>query len=133
MNTLRLYPGVPFRVLNAAVGGLAALCFSTGCRHADLADERYERRVASLHRTTDAYLDRESRSPRRLARAGDFINERLRQKSRATRQNFREFHAYVERDLRRWKANQPRYRKDIARFFRGKPENIERTAIILFR
>lgn len=116
----------------AALGVLAALCYSTGCRQADLADERYQRRVASLHRTTDAYLDRESKSPQRLARAGDTIDEKLKQKSRATRQNFRELHAYIERDLRRWERNQPRYRKDIARFFRGKPENIERTAIILF-
>ncbi len=116
----------------AALGVLTALCYSTGCRRADRADERYQRRVASLHRTTDAYLDRESKSPQRLARAGDTIDEKLKQKSRATRQNFRELHAYIERDLRRWERNQPRYRKDIARFFRGKPENIERTAIILF-
>ncbi|MCH7872923.1 MAG: hypothetical protein IID33_14610, partial [Planctomycetes bacterium] len=42
-------------------------------------------------------------------------------------------HDYVDRDFRRWEERQPAYRSTFERLIlRGKPENIEPTAIILF-
>ncbi|HUU99113.1 MAG TPA: hypothetical protein VM487_25550 [Phycisphaerae bacterium] len=104
----------------------------TGCRHEPLAQRRLAMRWDNIRTTTERITDREAQSPQRLARAAEFTRDDLRRHAIAFERDLHGVAAYLERDLRRWQESQPTYWRETGRLLRGKPETIERTAIILF-
>jgi hypothetical protein len=89
-------------------------------------------RVQRLRQTAALYPDREADSPRRLKSTIDVARRIEKHHAERTVQNRECVRRWFERDVRRWTANQPVYRQDIARRFKGKPSAIPRAAIAMF-
>ena len=104
----------------------------SGCRHEPLAQQRLATRWDNIRTTTEKIADREAENPQRLTRAAEFIRDNLHHHATAFERDLHRVGAYLERDLRRWQENQPAYWREGGRILLGKPETIERTAIILF-
>jgi len=104
----------------------------TACRQEPLAQRRLALRWDNIRTTTERIADREAESPQRLTRAAEFIRDDLRRHATAFEHDLHGVAAYLERDLRRWQESQPTYWRETGRLLSGKPETIERTAIILF-
>jgi hypothetical protein len=119
-------------LLMAAGVLLGALVGATGCRHADLAEQRLAMRCERVARTVDTARKRESHRPRRLARTLNEIDRSVRRHARASRVNADEIERYWQRDAQRWLKRQSLYRREAGRVLRGKPDRIERNVIILF-
>ena len=113
---------------------VAALMMSaTGCQHQDLAERRARMRRDNIARTVNMIERSEASRPARMGRTLTAIDRRARLDARNTVLNGERVENQVKRSFRRWQDRQPYYRKGIDRFLlRGKPENIEPTAIILF-
>ena len=118
------------RLCLAAVALLA--CLATGCQQRGLAQKRMEARLAGINETAETLAKREQKSPQRLAHAADFVDRDVRKDADALGRDFARVKAYLDRDLRRWQERQPEYWDKTERILRGKPETIERTAILLF-
>jgi hypothetical protein len=85
-----------------------------------------------LRRAVALYPDREADSPRRLKSTVEVARKIEKHHAERTVQNRDRLRRWVERDIERWKDNQPVYREDIARRFRGDPSAIPWTAIAMF-
>lgn len=126
-----LVRALPRQLIGTSLGiGLAIGV--TACRHEPLAQRRLAMRWDNIRTTTERIADREAESPQRLTRAAEFIGDNLRRHATAFERDLHGVAAYLERDLRRWQESQSTYWRETGRILRGKPETIERTAIILF-
>jgi hypothetical protein len=126
-----LVRAVPRYLIGTSLGIGLAIGVS-GCRHEPLAQHRLATRWDNIRTTTEKIADREAENPRRLARAAEFIADNLQHHAAALERDLLGAAAYLERDLRRWHESQPTYWREAGRILLGKPETIERTAIILF-
>ena len=111
---------------------LGALAGAAGCRHADLAEQRLTLRCQRVARTVETAQKHESRRPRRLANTVQEINRGVQRHAEASRGNVDECNLRWQRESHRWLERQPVYREGARRILRGKPNRIERNAIILF-
>ena len=89
-------------------------------------------RMQRLREAVALYPDREADSPRRLESTIEVARKIEKHHAERTVQNRERLRRWVERDIERWKANQPVYREDIARRFKGDPSVIPWTAIAMF-
>jgi hypothetical protein len=122
---------VPRQLIGTSLGIGLAIGVS-GCRYEPLAQRRLAMRWDNIRTTTERITDREAENPQRLTRAAEFIRDDLHRHATAFEHDLHGVAAYLERDLRRWQESQPTYWRETGRLLRGKPETIERTAIILF-
>jgi hypothetical protein len=111
------------RVMILAVGG---------CTTNHIVDEQAARREDNLNWTLRTLADREARSARNLEFAAGWIDERIRHDQEALERDLKWLGDELEDEFRRFEHNQPLYRDRIAEILRGKPEEIERTAIKMF-
>ena len=88
--------------------------------------------ILLLRRAVALYPDREADSPRRLKSTVDVARKIEKHHAERTAQNRERLRHWVGRDVERWKANQPVYREDLARRFKGYPSAITWTAIAMF-
>ena len=111
----------------------AALAAVTGCQHQQMAERRAQMRRDNVDYVVDSIVRSEASRPGRVDNTVGLIERRWRLDVENTRRNGELVHEYFERDFQRWEDRQPAYRSAIERLIlRGKPENIEPTAIILF-
>lgn len=89
-------------------------------------------RTDNLERTATAFADSEGRRPANLQRSLDYIPMSLeRDVERFERStNYAKF--LWDRELQRFQERQPTYLEETGRILWGKPQNIERNAIIMF-
>jgi hypothetical protein len=105
---------------------------ASGCTQPDLARQRLERHDRSMHWTIDTPAARDRAGAQRTARTVSLAGRGAEREARLARGNLDEIAAYGRRDWERWFQRQPRYGREAGRILRGKPERIERNAIILF-
>ena len=117
------------------VSVMAALLMSaTGCQHQDLAERQARMRRDNIARTVSAIVRSEASRPARIERTIAAIDRRMQRDAQNTALNGERVGSYIERNFRRWRERQRDYGEGINRhFLRRRPENIEPTAIILFR
>ena len=116
-------------LLGLAIGLVVA---GGGCRHADLADQRFELRCQRLGRTANVAVESERGRLAALSRTASAVRESEHRHAAASRDNLDELQAYWMRDWERWIERQPLYRDGAWRILGGHPDRIERNAIILF-
>lgn len=116
----------------AAALALTALLGVGACRHADLAERRLALRRQGMARSVATAAKCESWRPRRLAHTLNALRQGARRDTESSRANLKEINAYWRREWRRWRERQPAYRDRARRVLLGKPERIERHAIVLF-
>lgn len=110
----------------------AMLAAVVGCQPERLAQSRMERRGANLRWAAGKLADREQKSVVWLDRDWRYIQDRLELDAARTDRDLAELDSMIRRDIDRWNARQPVYLREAERILRGKPENIEPTAIWLF-
>lgn len=116
------------------LGCVWLLAVASGCQHQDLAERRARMRRDSIARTVSTIVRGEATRPARIERTIAAIDRRARRDARNTALGGERIGDYIERNFRRWRERQRDYREGINRhFLRRRPENIEPTAIILFR
>jgi len=110
----------------------AVLVLATGCAHQALAQRRLNARAAGIENTLSVYAERERLCPARLEEDAAYIRDDLALHAQRTAENAGKVGRFFADDVERWRTRQPDYRAEIDRILRGKPENFEWTAIILF-
>lgn len=110
---------------------LAALAATTGCEN-PVARKRQQARADSVAWTTRAWAKREQTAPARLGRDFDYIGSGIRRDAELLDRDLHGLQRYIEFDLHRWQERQDDYLRHTGGILRGKPEQIERTAIVLF-
>ena len=75
---------------------------------------------------------REGDAGRRLERDAEFIRKDVQRDELKFHRDLRMLEAYLRFDLQRWQDRQPLYRERIGEILRGKPEQIEPSAIVMF-
>ena len=110
---------------------LAGLFVLGGCQHPEVTP-RTEARERSLTWVLDTLIEEEQSAGQRLERAGEFVQEDLEHDQQRSAQNVQALRAYFEFDLRHWDERQRQIGEDALERFSGTPEDIERTAIVLF-
>ncbi len=111
-----------------ALGIAAAL----GCEPSPMAQRRTQMRLNNLHETGTMLAQSEQRRPANLREDMDWVKREQQHRDRDLKDSAAWFGQLFQRDVEHFKAQQPEYRREIERIFRGKPETIEDTAIILF-
>jgi len=122
--------GVRQRIATVAIAAVAGL--ATGCQHNQFAERQAAIRVEKLGRTAETWAAAEQSRPARLDRmvrhaAWYFDNQAVE-----FNRNLRGAGWYLKRDLDRAGCRLPAYGEEALRILYGKPERIERNAIILF-
>jgi hypothetical protein len=110
---------------------LAGLGLAAGC-DSPAAHEQIAMRERNLKWTADALMYREKQSPERLKRDLEFLKRDEQRHEEMFARDLRQIQARYEYDVKRWQDRQDDYARKIAEMLRGKPENLERNAIILF-
>ncbi len=110
---------------------LLGLCAAAGC-DSPLARQRTADRERSLKWTVGTLAERERKSPERLQHDFEYIKREESKREQLFARDLAQAKAYIDFDIRRWQERQDDYAKEIWEQLRGKPENLERNAIILF-
>lgn len=110
----------------------AVLAAAPGCQPQRLAQERLSYRARQSEWAAGTLAAREQRSAVLVDRDLRFLQERLELDAVRTERDMAELDRLIRRDIDRWNARQPAYRRELQRILRGKPEQIESTAIWLF-
>jgi hypothetical protein len=108
------------------------LLATVGCQQTRFADERLAMRGDNLGQTCSAVERSEQRRPRQLARTTDRAAARVARARSAARENAAELEQVRRRRWERWNERGPDYAWHVLRILGGRPERIERNAIILF-
>gem|GEM_PF-1909670 len=111
---------------------LATALLATGCQPSSLASRRVQARLERVSDTAQTWAAREQSRPDKLQRAAEFIDRDLRQNAERLRRDGQYVVQWQARNVTHWRARQPVYRDKAAQLLWGKPERIERSAIILF-
>jgi hypothetical protein len=122
----RSWPGGLF-VLTAS-----AALWGAGCQEQRLAEDRINARLTAAGRTTRTWVASEERRPAELRRTGDTFVKDFQEDVRRFPPDLRQIGRYLDRDVRRWQANQPAYRRIAGEQLRGQPQHLEHTAVLLF-
>jgi hypothetical protein len=97
-----------------------------------VARERQQARANSLGWTAEKLAHREQIAGERLQRDADYIGWWVQRDVERTKLIPGAVQQYVEFDIRRWQERQSDYLSYTGRTLRGKPEQTEPTAIIMF-
>lgn len=81
--------------------------------------------------TISAIVESERRRPRKLTRSADMLGAALSRDIRGARATVEVLERCLRRDWDCWLADPPRYWPQARELLEGKPESIERSAIIL--
>jgi len=112
--------------------GVSAL---VGCRHAEyqrVAEQRREKRAATLTWAANSLAESEKRRPANLARAEAYIGPDLRRDA-AQFESALEWSAFwLERDAQRVRDRAPIYLDRFGRIMWSKPDEVPTSAILLF-
>ncbi len=131
-NPISMYPARALSLPAALLIGVSALA---GCRHAEyqrVAEQRREKRAASLTWAANSLAESEKRRPANLARAEEYIGRDLRRDA-AQFQYALEWSAFwLERDAQRVRARAPIYLDRFGRIMWSKPDEVPTSAILLF-
>jgi hypothetical protein len=127
----RLMGGERWRRYAVAGLVLAGLGLAAGCDN-PTAQERIAVRERSFKWTADALAYRDKQSPERLKRDLEFLKRDEQKHEEMFARDLRRIQARYEYDVKRWQDRQDDYARKIEEMLRGKPENLERNAIILF-
>lgn len=111
---------------------LGGVLLGAGCASSPRAAQALELRQQRLARTFRAIGESEATRPPQLERTVRAAGDALALSVEQTAQNGRELDAAIHYEFQRFADNQPRYQRDLARIFGGKPENIELFLITLF-
>jgi hypothetical protein len=120
------------RLLPLAGALIGMLVAGEGCRHADLAERRLARRCDGMAHTVNTAAKREGGREQRLAHTFDKIDKGVRRHAEASSANVGRIETRWRRQWQRWFRRQPAYWNAVHRFLAGKPDHIERNAILLF-
>jgi hypothetical protein len=115
------------RLLPLALAGA-----SVGCQNADFGERRLQMRDGSLRWTADVWAKSEESRPERLGTAVAYIQANEERHAEALDWDAREARRLLRDDVDRWQQRQPLYWKEIGRILGGRPDEIERYAIIMF-
>ena len=119
---------LPARELaGACLAGL--LVVAAGCQASPQAERRWQQRVGGVGHTLGWYWANEEAAPARLDRTVRMGLDRIEHDDRALRRNLGEAEKMLRFDIERFERRQPEYWQEILRMLRGKPENIEPTAV----
>ncbi len=126
------------RILGRRISGFALVALAAagaatcGCEPSQLAQRRLTMRKENLRETAGLLAHNEQKRPALVKRDLDFVKSAEQHHARALHDNSAWFGQLWQRDVEKFKQNQPEYRDALKRIFRGKPEQLEETAIILF-
>jgi len=120
------------RKLALTVSAAALLLAALGCRHQELARRELQLRADSGRRTFDLAVRHERSRPQHLRQTAEAIRSSDARRAKACRDNAKELAAYSHRQWERWQQRQPAYWRELRRLTAGKPDRIERNAILLF-
>lgn len=118
-------------VLNVAIMIVFVLAVP-GCRHQDLARQRLETRDQHIRNTARVMVETERSQPEQLEKTLVIIDGNLHRDAELTRENVPEYGGYLRGDWNRWRSRPPVYGRWIHDATKGRPENLEPTAIWLF-
>ena len=108
------------------------LVASVGCEPSPFAQQRITYREDHVRRTAEAFAQSEASRPERLRQAVEFISYDLNRTSQHFQRDLDYVDFWWQRDVKRMRDRQPEYEQELGRILRGKPETIERNAIIMF-
>ena len=103
-----------------------------GCQQENLAQQRVQRREQSIGRTAEALVKQEQVRPSKLAKVGPYADHEIRRDTEYLSRDLGTAQRILERDLRRFQERKPRYLDETGKQLWGKPETIERNAVLLF-
>ena len=116
-----------------SLSGFVLLVAVAGCQQQQMAERRAQMRFHNIAFVVGAMERSEASRPGRINNTFGVIERKWRLDVENTRRNGELVIEFFDRDFRRWEQQQPEYRDAFERLIlRGKPENIEPTAIILF-
>lgn len=121
----------------AALGGLIMCGLSIGCstidpRNQRVADERLADRSAGIQHAFGAIELSEAKRPPGLRYTDRVIDESIRIDARRTQRNGQVLEFLVELDRSRLEQRGPLYDTMMRNTFEGKPDQLERNAILLW-
>jgi hypothetical protein len=122
--------GVRRRIAAVAVAAAAGL--ATGCQHKQFAERQAAIRVEKLRRTAEIWAAAEQSRPTRLDRMVQHAAWYFDNQAVEFDRNLRGAGWYLKRDVDRAGYRLPAYGEEALRILYGKPQQIERNAIILF-
>ena len=102
-----------------------------GCHRGDLAARRTTMRGEQLGDTLSVIVESERKRPRKLTRSAEMLGAALSRDIRGAGATIEVIKRCLQRDRDRWLSDPPRYWPHARKLLEGKPENIERSAIIL--
>jgi hypothetical protein len=105
---------------------------SVGCQHSPPADRRTRMRTEKMQATARVWAKSEQGRPAKVRRALEFIPQDLERQRAALKRSAAHVEDWQKRDFERWRQRQRVYLDEAGRILWGKPEQIERNAIILF-
>lgn len=124
MNEIKLKTVLALALL-AAVG-------LTGCAERRLLEQEADYRRTSMAWTAGSLLQREQRSAPNLGVDARYIAWRLDHDVHQTSEDVVLIGKYIQQDIDRFIMRQPDYRREIEWQLRGRPEKLERNAILMF-
>lgn len=105
---------------------------SLGCETSSLAERRVQTREDRMNDTLTRWGNSIASRPERLDRTLSHIDRREREYAEKFRRSIEGVGRWYERDVEHMKFREPDYKRKLNEILRGKPENIERSAVILF-
>jgi hypothetical protein len=121
----------PCHRLVVGLATLAGLLAPFGC-HNPSAERQLAARGRSLRWTADTLAYREVLAGKRLQHSAEFIRQDVQHDARQLDHDLRVLQGYLEFDLRRFSERQRVYLEKTGQMLWGKPQNVERAAIVLF-
>jgi len=122
--------GVRRRLATVALAAMAGLL--AGCQHKQFAERQAAIRVEKLGRTAETWGAAEQSRPSRLDRMARHAAWYFDNQAVEFDRNLRGAGWYLKRDVDRAGYRLPAYGEEALRILYGKPQQIERNAIILF-
>jgi len=107
------------------------LTHTAGCQTSRLAEKRLEKRRLSTRVVFEMCSRSEARRSGQLRRDLDFIPVNMTRHGEKLEHMIGYVGYLAERDMERWQARQPEYVRRAGAILRGKPERIERSAVLM--
>ncbi len=111
---------------------LGVLALNGGCQHQQLADKRFNERIAGMSFVLGTIADSEARRPSQMDYTLRVGLRQLDEDAYKLDRDLKLLDRYIREDVQRWIDRQPLYWREAERQLRGQPEKIEPNAINLF-
>jgi hypothetical protein len=136
MRTRCRITGGPITRGAAPLGGAllsgVVLLGAAGCQHQALAERRLGYRADALHWTAETLARSEQMHWEDLGDGLAYIPENEQRHAEWLAQSAEGAAQMLRDDVERWQQRQPLYWKEFGRILRGRPEEIEPNAIVMF-